>query len=306
MMYVVGSLNTDTAARLDRFPRAGETITAQSVLVSPGGKGANQATAIAKLGGACAMVGKVGNDANGARLREYLSGAGVDVQHVTCAEGNTGGAMIWIHEGNNRIVLDKGANDALTNEDVDKGLAAAKAGDLLLVQLEVPLSVVSHALALGRRKNMLTVLNPAPAVPLPANVYECAELITPNETETQILTGILPDSEVTVALAVKKLREYGARIVVITLGKAGSAVAVGNEITFVPAHKVKAVDTTAAGDTYMGALACALDRGEDIVSAARYATAASALKVTRRGAAVAIPTRKEVEDYIAQRKEAEQ
>ena len=301
MIYVVGSLNMDISAQLGRFPQEGETIAAESVLVSPGGKGANQAAAIGKLGGQCAMVGKTGNDAYGERMRAHLAAYHVDVRGVTATEGNSGTAMIWVHGGNNRIVLDAGANALLTCADVDKGLENAKAGDILIAQLEVPLAVTAHALKTGRKKGMLTVLNPAPAVPLPREIYENAELLTPNETETQILTGILPDCEVNIALAVKKLRGMGARNVIVTLGSLGSAVAVGQEITLVPAHKVQAVDTTAAGDTYMGALAVKLAAGCDLIAAAEFATAASALKITRKGAAIAIPSLQEVEEYLLRR-----
>lgn len=298
MIYVVGSLNMDWSALTPKVPRAGETVTAQSVLVSPGGKGANQAAAIAKLGGACAMIGKVGRDDYGDRLLHTLQSYGVDTAHVTRSHANTGMASIWVHKGNNRIVLDRGANGTLTNEDVDEGLAKAAAGDVLLAQLEVPLPVVEHALCLGKRKGMVTLLNPAPAVPLSEKIWQNAEVILPNETETQILTGVMPDCEVNIALAVKKMRSLGAANAVITLGKTGSAVAVGNEIALIPAYKVKAVDTTAAGDTYVGALAVRLHGGDDIVSAARFATAASGLKVTRRGACEAIPTAEEVTAFI--------
>lgn len=299
MIYVVGSLNTDIAATVKKFPRAGETMQAESVLINPGGKGANQASAIGKLGGECTMVGKVGSDAYGEQMKSQLCSFGVNTEFVTRADCTSGLALIIVHKGNNRIVLDKGANYALTKEDVSEGLKGAKAGDVLMLQLEIPLEITAHALKIGRRKGMITMLNPAPAVPLNAEIYENSEIITPNETETQILTGINPDCEVNIALAVKKFRQMGASNVIITLGKIGSAVAAGNDITLIPARKVKAVDTTAAGDTFVGATAVKLAAGENIISAARFATYASALKIKRRGAAAAIPTLKEVEEAIA-------
>ncbi len=302
MIYVVGSLNMDMAAALHKFPKAGETVIADSVLLNLGGKGANQATAVAKLGGDCAMVGKVGEDAFGAQMRENLHAFGVRTDSVTCADGPSGTAMIWVEGGNNRIVVCAGANAKLTEEDVLLGLASAKAGDILLVQLEVPLAAVECALRVARSKGMVTVLNPAPAAPLPASVYENAEIITPNETETEILTGIVPDCEVNIALAVKKFRALGASNVVITLGAQGSAVAVGQEITLIPAYTVDAVDTTAAGDTFVGAVALKLAAGADLPTAAKFAVAASALKITRRGAASAIPTMAEVEEFVKHRK----
>ena len=301
MIYVVGSLNIDMAATLTRFPKAGETVTAQSLLINSGGKGANQAAAVGKFGGDCTMIGKVGRDAFGAQMKENLRSFGVDVTHVRETDGTSGLAMILVHKGNNRIVLDAGANAALTQSDVDKGLSSAKAGDILMVQLEVPLCVTEHALRVGSRKGMITMLNPAPAVSLSRAVYETSEIITPNETETELLTGIRPDCEVNVTLAVKKFREMGAQNIVITLGEAGSAVAVGKEITLVPAYTVRAVDTTAAGDTFVGTLAVRLSQGENLIDAARFAAAASALKVTRKGAAAAIPTLEEVRRFIESR-----
>ena len=295
----------DMSASLVHFPKAGETLTAESVFVTPGGKGANQAAAVAKLGGKVTMVGKVGRDAFGPRMKENLNSFGVNTEFVTEADCGSGTAMIWVHDGNNRIVLDKGANAVISDSDIEEGLKNAKAGDILILQLEIPLSVVAYALKAGKRKGMITVLNPAPAVDLPQEIFENCEIITPNETETEILTGISPDCEVNIALAVKKFREMGASNIVITLGDKGSVVAVGKEITLVPSCKVKAIDTTAAGDTYVGALAVKLAAGEDIVSAANFASFASALKVTRKGAAVAIPTIEEVEAFTKMSKSAQ-
>lgn len=298
MIYVVGSLNMDLTAVVSRMPKAGETLAADSFLFSAGGKGANQAAAAQKLGGGVAMIGKVGNDAFGAELKENLSKYGVRTDCVKTADCPTGLAMITVCRGNNRILLYGGANQTLTNADIDEGLRDAKAGDVLMAQLEVPLSVTEYALKVASRKGMITILNPAPAVPLAPSLVELCELIIPNETETEILTGVMPDCEVNVALAVQKLQSMGARNVIITLGSKGSAVAVGKEITLIPAKKVRVVDTTAAGDTFVGAVAVRLTMGDDIVSAAQFATCASAVKITRRGATSAIPSISEVEDAI--------
>lgn len=303
MIYVVGSLNMDISATVGSVPRAGETVIANSTVINPGGKGANQAAAVGKLGGSCAMIGKVGADGYGAQMKAALSGYGVNTEHVTVADCPSGTAMIWVHKGNNRIVVNAGANARLTPEDVAQGLRDAKAGDVLIIQLEVPHETVSYALSAAKRKGMVTILNPAPAMPLTQADYENSEIIAPNETETEILTGISPDCEVNLALAVKKLREMGATNIVITLGSRGSAVAVGNEITLVPAVKVKAADTTAAGDTFVGAMSVMLGRGENIAEAARFASYASALKVTRVGAAAAIPTIAEIEEFRGRRTE---
>lgn len=298
MIFVVGSLNMDSSVSLVKFPRAGETVAAKSVLVSCGGKGANQAAAVGKLGGKCAMIGKVGRDEYGARMKENLRSLGVDTRFVTEADCVSGTAQIWICGGNNRIVTDGGANMKLTPADIDEGLSGAKSGDVLIVQLEVPHEAVSHALKTGRRKGMITILNPAPATALTAADYENADIVMPNETETEILTGVVPDCEVNLALAAKKFKDMGARNIVVTLGKKGSAVIVGNNITLVPARKVKAVDTTGAGDTFVGAAALKLEAGEDLVTAAEFATFASAITVTRRGATAAIPTIEEVREAV--------
>lgn len=294
MIYVVGSLNMDFSATLDRFPRAGETVKAKSSLISCGGKGANQAAAVGRLGGKCVMIGKVGNDEFGARMTENLASFGVDTRYVSKADSPSGTAQIWVSRGNNRIVVSGGANLMLTSGDIDEGLKEAKSGDVLIAQLEVPHDTVSHALKVGRRKGMITILNPAPALPLSAEDYENSDVIIPNETETEILTGVSPDCEVNLALAAKKLKDMGARNIVFTLGNVGSAVIVGNNITLIPARKVKAVDTTAAGDTFVGGLAVRLGKGDDLISAAEFATYASAIKVTRKGATAAIPTIEEV------------
>ncbi len=300
MIYVVGSINTDFAFNLSKFPRAGETVSAESLNVNLGGKGANQAVAVRKTGAPCTFIGKVGNDERGSELKRKLAETGVNTDFVTVANAPSGLAAVLVHKGNNRIVLSKGANEYLECADVSRGLGGAKAGDVLVLQLEVPLNVVAHALRVGKNKGMITVLNPAPAVPLTYEIYENAEIIAPNETETKILTGINPDCEVNLALAVKKFKDMGANNIIITLGSAGSAVAVGREITLIPAIKVKAADTTAAGDTYIGAFAAKTESGQDILSSAKFATYASALKVTRRGAAAAIPSIEETEAFIKQ------
>lgn len=298
MIYVLGSLNMDLSARLSRFPKRGETVACDALITNPGGKGANQASAVAKLGGECAMIGKVGNDGFGKTMIDNLGSFGVNTDCVTVTDCSSGLALILVHKGNNRIVLDKGANHMLTKEDVDEGLKNAKAGDVLMLQLEVPLEIVGYALKAGKRKGMITMLNPAPATELTSQIYENCELLTPNETETELLTGINPDCEVNLALAIKKLRSFGANNIIITLGDKGSAVAIGNGITLIPSYKVKAVDTTAAGDTFVGAVAMKMAAGEDMISAAKFASAASALKVTRIGASNAIPTVDEVNEFI--------
>ena len=303
MIFVLGSLNMDMVAVCPYMPKEGETFSADKYYTNPGGKGANQAAAIAKLGGAVKMIGKVGSDKFGEEMIANLDSYGVDVSGIAKVPGTSGVALIIVCGGDNRIILDKGANYVWQTSDVDEGLKDAKSGDILIMQLEVPMEIVVYAAEKGKKKGMTVILNPAPAAQLPQALRCNVDMITPNETETQIITGISPDSEVELALAVKKFYSYGIKNVVMTMGSRGSLVTYGGNIELIPACKVKAVDTTGAGDTYVGAVACLLDAGKDIVSACRFASYASALTVTREGAAVSIPTGAEVEAFIKEQKQ---
>ena len=297
MIYVLGSINMDMVAVAPYMPQSGETLTANKYYSNAGGKGANQAVAIAKLGGNVKMIGKVGTDTYGKYMKDNLASYGVDVTNVSVSEGNSGIAMIIVVDGDNRIIIDAGANGKVTNADVDEGLKNAKSGDILVMQLEIPLDVVVYASKIAKNKGMTVILNPAPAVPLPAELMQNVDIITPNETETQILTGISVDSEVELALAVKHFYQRGIKNV-ITLGSRGSMVSYGNNIDIIESRKVKVIDTTSAGDTYVGAITVKLDSGADIVSACRFASVASSITVTREGASKSIPSMSEVEKVM--------
>lgn len=302
MIYVLGSINMDMVARVPRMPVGGETLTADKYYVNPGGKGANQAVAIAKLGGKVAMIGKVGSDETGDALKNNLKAMGVDESMVTRAEVPSGIAMIIVEGGENRIILYKGANHSVTKADVDEGLKNAKPGDALVMQLEIPLETVTYAAAVAKQKGMLVLLNPAPAVPLGEELLKNVDIIAPNETETEILTGVGLDSDVHIALAVKKLYQLGVKRVIITMGSRGSIVAEGQTITPVEPRKVKAVDTTSAGDTFVGATVLRYLDGDTLEDAARFASVASSITVTREGAAQSIPTLEEVKKVIESEK----
>lgn len=302
MIYVLGSINMDMVARVPRMPVGGETLTADKYYVNPGGKGANQAVAIAKLGGKVAMIGKVGSDETGDALKNNLKAMGVDESMVTRADVPSGIAMIIVEGGENRIILYKGANHSVTKADVDEGLKNAKPGDALVMQLEIPLETVTYAAAVAKQKGMLVLLNPAPAVPLGEELLKNVDIIAPNETETEILTGVGLDSDVHIALAVKKLYQLGVKRVIITMGSRGSIVAEGQTITPVEPRKVKAVDTTSAGDTFVGATMLRYLDGDTLEDAARFASVASSITVTREGAAQSIPTLEEVKKVIESEK----
>ncbi len=298
MIYVLGSINMDVVAKVPYVPVQGETMTADGFYINGGGKGANQAVAIAKLGGEVSMIGKVGADAFGTELKANLEAFGVNTQNVTISEKESGIAMILVQDGDNRIVLNPGANYDVTEADVDKGLDLAKKGDILIMQLEIPLAIVEYASIVAKKKGMTVVLNPAPAVELSDALLSNVDLIAPNESETAILSGVEPVGDVELALAVKKLRQKGAGDVLMTLGSRGSAVIEGQTITYVPARKVKAVDTTSAGDTFVGAVCLKLSEGKTLLEAAQFATYASSITVQRAGAAQSIPTITEVQALI--------
>lgn len=304
MIYVLGSINTDFAARVKRMPKAGETIAAESLTIGRGGKGANQAAAVAKLGGKVAMIAKVGVDAFGADAIAALEEAGADASRVTrTADALTGVALITVENGDNRIILDAGANALLTPDDAESALESARRGDYLIMQLEVPMATVERAAAVAAKKGMTVVLNPAPAAPLGSELMKNVDLIAPNESETEILTGINPaKGDVELALAVKELYRLGAKRVVITLGAKGAALAEGQKITYIPPRKVKVVDTTGAGDTFIGAMTLRLSEGATAEDAARFASLASSIAITRKGATASVPTAEEVRALLKSEK----
>lgn len=302
MIYVLGSINMDMVAQVDRIPKIGETLGSNKFYVNQGGKGANQAVAIAKLGGNVKLIGKVGNDAHGQFLLSSLSSNGVDIECVSVADANSGIAMIAVENGDNRIIFDAGANSHVTEGDVDIGLADASENDVLIMQLEIPMEIVEYASSVAKEKGMTVILNPAPAKSLSPLLLQNVDIIAPNESETKILTDIEVVDEVHLALAVRALYKTGVKKVVVTMGEKGSAVAEGQTITYIEPRKVNAVDTTSAGDTFIGALALCLAQGKGMVESAQFASVASSVTVTREGAAQSIPTLSEVKEIMESEK----
>ena len=296
MIYVLGSVNMDLVFNVSRMPIGGETLSAETFNTFCGGKGANQAVALAKLSSKVKMIAGIGRDGYGKRLKDNLAACGVDVEHVRENGDDSGLAAIFVENGENRIILHGGANMRVCEKDVDAGLKNAAKGDILLTQLEIPLETVEYALSVAKSKGMTTVLNPAPAVPLKSSLLSLVDIISPNETETEILTGIEPKDIVHIALAVKEFYRYGVKNVIITLGDRGAVVSQGQNITEIEPRKVKAVDTTAAGDTFVGAVCNRLEHGWDIAEACRFANCASSITIGRRGACDSIPTIEEVEE----------
>lgn len=287
----------DLVIRAARVPQGGETILGEGFLSNPGGKGANQAVAVAKLGGEAYMVGCVGREF-GADLLETLQKYGVHADHVRReTDLSSGIAVIIVADGDNRIILDTASNGRTDEALVARAFADAKEGDYLLVQLEIGLPTVAYALKEAKKRGMITVLNPAPAAKLPQALYADCDWFVPNQTEAQFYTGIYPLDEESIRRCAEKLGRLGVKNVLITLGTDGSASVSKGVFRRVDPVPAAAVDTTAAGDTYVGAFVTRLSEGGEIETAMHFASTASALTVTRRGAQCAIPLRAEVEAY---------
>jgi len=300
-IVVIGSLNMDFVIEVDRLPMPGETILGRNFRTIPGGKGANQAYAAAKLAGGGAtvrMVGRVGADSFGGALKSNLAGAGVDVRGVHVTEGEaTGVACIQVDAaGQNSITVAAGANGALMPGDI----GAFDDARCVLTQLEVPIETMLEGLNRARKAGAIGILDPAPARALTHEVLELVEIATPNETEACLLAGVAPSrlNPSEAAAIGQRIRESGAKAVIVKLGEQG-CVYCGAEGTFaVPAFPVKAVDSTAAGDTFNAALAVALVEGREMRAAMRFANAAAAISVTRPGAQTSAPSRAEVEEML--------
>jgi ribokinase len=295
---VLGSLNMDFVVRVDVLPERGQTVSGRQFTMVPGGKGANQACAVARLGGHCRMVGRVGRDVFGGQLRAGLAADGVDVTDVIATDGEaTGVALIPVEEGGqNLIVVAGGANLRLGPADVETALRAAPPG-LLLLQLESPADAVEAAVTLGRCAGMTILLDPAPARPLSPALVGRVDILTPNESEALLLMGRRGQA-VSVAEAEdagRRLLELGPQRVILKLGASGAYLIDRSGGRHFPAPRVDAVDATAAGDTFNGALAVALAEGRAIEDAIAFAVSAAAISVTRAGAQASIPTRAEVD-----------
>jgi len=302
---VVGSLNMDLVIRTPRFPGPGETIIGSAFHTIPGGKGANQAVAAAKLGAQVTMVGRVGDDAFGAQQIANLSQLGIDVSHIQRdLKAATGVALIALDEqGQNSIILAPGANMRLTLADLEAAENALASAAILVLQLEIPQKVVEQAIKVARAHGVIVLLNPAPARRLPPTLLSQVDVLIPNESETALLTGTEVNDIESARRAAAKLRAAGVGTVILTLGGRGALLLEGQKATHVPGYRVHVVDTTAAGDAFVGGFAVALAEGQDLAQAVRLANAAGALAVTKLGAQPSLPTRSEVEAFLRNRQE---
>ena len=292
---VVGSCNIDVTFRVPRLPRPGETVPAHALHQGFGGKGANQAVAAAKLGAQVMMIARVGNDGFGAQTLDNLRGHGVDTTFVGVdPEQPTGLASIYVSDaGENCIAVAAAANARLMPSDVQAAADAIRRAEGLICQLETPVETAIESFRIARQAKVRTVLNPAPARPLPDELLALTDLCVPNETELELLTGRSITDAAALESAARTLRDRGPSTVVVTLGAAGALVLTGT-VTRVPAVRVDAVDPTGAGDVFTAALAVFLAEGADLLQAVRHANVAAALSVTRLGAQSAAPTRAEV------------
>lgn len=290
----------DLVTRASRLPRGGETLVGQSFATVPGGKGANQAVAAARLGAEVAMIGCIGSDAYGAQLRDALLVEGIDCQAVSEVPGSSGVALIVVDDSSqNAIVIVAGSNGQLTPASLLAFDAVLQAAEVIVCQLEVPMDTVGYALKRGRELGKTVILNPAPASgPLPADWYACIDYLIPNESEASALSGVPVDSLDSAKVAATHLLKAGAGKVIVTLGSQGALFADGRGFEHLLAPKVQAVDTTAAGDTFVGGFAAALASGQSEAEAIRFGQVAAALSVTRAGAQPSIPTLHDVQGFV--------
>lgn len=300
-VFVLGSINTDLVMETYRMPLPGESVVGSGFVSNQGGKGANQAVACAKLGCECMFLGAVGNDSYGKKLVESLQQFDVDTSGVQIVKKNSGTCVIILdkEKNDNYLVVDLGANLCVNDKSIIKFLTEnAKEGDIFLTQLEVNLNAVETAVKTAKQLGMFVTLNPAPAAKIGGEILDFVDLIVPNETEAFTLTGIKPETEADVLKIYSFFQKYHIKELLITLGKRGSVYVCQGRTVWHEAHCVNAVDTTSAGDTFIGAICVQLCKGFAMSEAIGYATACSAITVSRKGAALSIPTQQEVEEYL--------
>lgn len=299
-IVVAGSSNTDMVIKADHLPSGGETIIGNTFFMNPGGKGANQAVAAARLGGEVIFIAKNGNDIFGKQSVQLFEEEGINTNYMMADPKNPSGvAMITVDKnGENCIVVASGANGTLVPEDLTKAIHIIEEATIVLMQLEIPLKTVEFIARIAAEKGAKVLLNPAPALELPVDLLKALFIITPNRKEAEMLSGIEVNDLTSAKEAAKKIKSKGVEIVIVTLGADGAIVVDDNTITHVSTYPVSAIDTTAAGDVFNGALAVGIAEGKDVLAATAFACKAAAISVTRMGAQSSIPGRVEVDAFI--------
>ncbi len=298
-IVVVGACNTDLVSYVPRLPALGETLHGVRFQAGFGGKGANQAVMAAKLGARVTMIGKLGRDVFGADYRAHLAALGINTDYVHMTDAASSGvAPIAVDaEGRNAIIIVMGANDLLTQDEIETARAAISAADVVVGQLEIPLDITMAVLRMARHAGVRTILNPAPAKPsLPDECYALSDIFCPNENETALLTGMPVDTLAACERAGRELLRRGAGTVILTLGARGSLIVTADDTLHVAARAVHAVDSTGAGDAFVGSLACFLGEGMALAAAVRAAGAIATLSVLKPGAQSSFPTRAEARE----------
>ena len=297
---VVGSSNTDLVGKVPKLPAPGETVMGSEFIIAPGGKGANQAVAIARIGGDVTFVAKLGMDDYGEQALKNFKKDGINTSFVFREpDVSSGVALIFVDKtGENMLVPIPGANGKLSPDDIDKARSAIENADILVVQLEVPLEAVERAVTIAYESGVPVVLNPAPGRKLDTSLIEKVSYLTPNETEAEILTDIKVTDDTTAQEAGKKLLDIGSKTVIITMGKRGAILITQDGSELVPAFVVESVDATAAGDAFNGGLAYAIASGKDLREAIKLGNAVGALTVTKMGAQPSMPTRDELNKFL--------
>lgn len=291
---VIGSANADLLIHTQRMPKLGETITGSDFSINSGGKGLNQAVAIAKLGGEVTFLGAVGADANGELLLSEIRKYGISFAGIKSPDVLTGTAIVTVVNGDNFIILNQGANGLITPRLIEDRSCLIREADYIVLQLEIPMESVVRAAEIAKKHGKCVIINPAPYVAFPDQLYSLVDYLIPNESEVEQLTNIQVSNEDNCRAAINYLRAKGIKNVIITLGSRGCVYSENHDIYFCPAEKTNVVDTTSAGDSFIGALCSRIARGENLSDAIRYATKVASITVSRSGAAVSIPYESEI------------
>ncbi len=297
-VLVIGSINVDYVIHTPRLPKLGETLTGSDFAMNFGGKGANQAVALAKTGCNVKMLGAVGQDLCGGLALQNLESFGIDCTEVMRVDAPTGAAVITVCNGDNHILLDIGANAFVTPQQIEARTSLFDWADIVVMQFEIPMESVLFAARMTKKHQKMLVINPAPVKDADAEIYRLTDLLIPNEFETQLLTGIFPGDGGSNEKAVEALLGMGCSGVIITLGKRGCVYTDRGEIKSHGIFETKVADTTAAGDSFIGGICKSLCEGKNMGEAVRYASAVSAITVSRHGAGASIPTADEVENFL--------